>query len=82
MHKIFRFKERDKNNRFIEDGYGDWKYKEITERAKAFGDWKKFTDKIRIRLKDREENPAEADRFLERIEDERKYENPELLAFT
>ena len=37
MHKIFTVKEKDTNNIPIMDKYtGDWKYKEKTERAKAF----------------------------------------------
>ena len=50
--------------------------KEITERAIAFEDWKKFIDNTQ-KLK---KNPAEADRFLERMVGERSYDMTEILA--
>ena len=53
--------------------------KEIAERAKAFEDWKKFTDN-KQKLKNIEKNPAEAERFLERVVNDRSYDMPELLA--
>ena len=86
MNKIFTVKETDNNNRPIRDKYtGEWKYKEITERAKAFDDWKYILEKIRMRVKNKERNPtaiAATNSFLERMVDERKYDNPELLAIT
>ena len=45
------------------DEDGNWQYKEITERAKAFEDWKKFIDN-KQKLKNIEKNPAEADRHM------------------
>ena len=86
MNKIFVEKEKDKNNRPIRDKYtGEWKYREITERAKAFEDWKRILENIRKREKNKEDNPevaAAVNSFLERMVDERKYDNPELLAIT
>ena len=50
MHMIFTVKETDSNNRPIRDKFtGDWKYKEITERAKAFDYLKYILEKIRMR---------------------------------
>ena len=43
MNKIFVEKEKDKNNRPIRDKYTvEWKYREITERAKAFEEFFNF----------------------------------------
>ena len=39
------------------DEDGNWKYKEITETAKAFEDWKKFFDN-KQNLKNIEKNPT------------------------
>ena len=61
------------------DEDGNFQYKEITERAKAFEDWKKFFDK-KQKLKNIEKNPATTNSFLERMEDERSYDMPELLS--
>ena len=59
MHKIFTVKEKDTNNRPIRNKYTvDWKYKEITARAKAFDDWKHLLERYRMRVKNKEENPA------------------------
>ena len=61
------------------DEDGNWKYKEITERAKSFYNWKKFIDN-KQKLKNIEINPATTNSFLERMVDERSYDMPELLA--
>ena len=71
----FRFIDHDEDNRPMMDEDGNWQYKVITERAKAFEDWKKFIDNSQ----NLEKNP-EADRFLERMVNERSYDIPELLA--
>ena len=71
----FRFIDHDEDNRPMMDEDGNWQYKEITERAKAFEDWKKFIDN-KQKLKNIEKNPAEADRFLERMVNERSYDMP------
>ena len=85
-HKILTVKETDNNKRPIRDKYTvNWKYKEITERAKAFDDWKYILEKIRTRVKNKVQNPAAIAAtysFLERMVKERKYDNPELLAIT
>ena len=41
----FRFINYDEDNIPMMDEDGNWQYKEITERTKAFEDWKKFIDK-------------------------------------
>ena len=74
----FWFIDHD-DNRPMKDDDGNWQYKEITEKAKAFEDWKKFID-YKQKLKKIEKNPAEADRFLYHMVNERSYNMPELLA--
>ena len=75
----FRFIVHYEDNRPMMDEDGNWQYKVITERAKAFEDWKKFIDNTQ-KLKNLEKISAEADRFLERMVNERSYDMPELLA--
>ena len=75
----FRFINHDEDNRPMMDEDGNWQYKKITERAKAFEDWKKFIDN-KQQLKNIEKNPATTNNFLERMVDERSYDMSELLA--
>ena len=73
-----RFIDHDEDNWPLMDEDGNWQYKVLTERAKAFEDWKKFIDNSQ-KLKNLEKN-HKADRFLERMVNEKSYDMPELLA--
>ena len=42
--RCFRFINHDEDNKPLKDEDGNWQYKVITERAKAFEEWKKFID--------------------------------------
>ena len=51
------------------------KYKEITASAKAFDDWKHLLERYRMRVKNKEENPAAiaaTNSFLKHMVEERK----------
>jgi len=82
MHKIFRYIDRDENRRPIMDEHGNWQHKEITERAKAFEDWKDFIDKKRKKVKDLEKNSVATDSFLNRMVNERSHDMPEIGAIS
>ena len=74
----FRFLEREKNREPKRDEYGQMKYKEITERAKAFNDWKEYIENKRKKLKNTEKNSTATNSFLERFIADRSTDKPEL----
>jgi len=74
----FRFLEREKNRVPKRDEYGQMKYKEITERAKAFNDWKEYIENKRKKLKNTEKNSTATNSFLERFIADRSTDKPEL----
>ena len=63
--RLFMLINHDKDKRSMMDEDGYWKYKEITERAKAFEEWNKFIVN-KQKLKNIEKNPATTNSFLER----------------
>ena len=74
----FRFLEREINREPKRDEYGQMKYKEITERAKAFNDWKEYIENKRKKLKNTEKNSTATNSFLERFIADRSTDKPEL----